>query len=115
MMGAKSTVTLAIVLLAAIAEAQEKKDLPFRGVVNSPSHPGLMVRAASPEVTSFSYSLAKPICGVGNGSEFVALDQSYLANGEVWLQVYFSSVSKGVGRSKGVEVCALENARGWMV
>jgi hypothetical protein len=115
MMRAKSILTLAIALLAANVEAQEKKDLPFRGVVNSPTHPGLMMRAAPPEVTSFSYSLAKPVCGVGNGSTFVALDQSYLANGEVWLQVYFTSVSEGIGKSKGVGVCTLDNAKGWMV
>jgi hypothetical protein len=83
--------------------------------VSSPSHPGLIVRSAAPEVSAFSYNLAKPICGVGNGSGFIALKESYLANGEVWFQVYFNTVDKGVGTSKGVGPCTLENARGWMV
>jgi hypothetical protein len=115
MKSASVLLTMTVALLASIVEAQEQKDLPLRGVVNSPSHPGLMIRTAPPEVSAFSYNLAKPICGVGNGSGFVALEESYLANGEIWFRVYFNKVSRGIGASKGVGPCTIENAKGWMV
>jgi len=96
-------------LLTPTAGAQERKALPLRGVVNSPSHPGLMVRRHTPEVSAFSYHLADPVCGVGNGSEFIALEDAYLANGEVWFRVYFVKVSKKI------DPCSQEQPNGWMV
>jgi hypothetical protein len=89
--------------------AQEQRIFPLRGVVSCSSCPGLMVRKAPPEISAFSYQLADPVCGVGNGSEFIALEESYLANGEIWFRVYFTKISTRI------PPCFQGQPNGWMV
>lgn len=97
-----------LVLMAAASSAQEHRTFPLRGVVSCPGKPGLYVRRVPPEVTAFSYKLTDPICGVRNGSEFIALEESYLANGEIWFKVYFAKVTKPIGHCP-------PQLSGWMI
>jgi hypothetical protein len=100
--------TISIILCLNVG-AQDQRIFPLRGIVSSPSNPGLMVRKTLPEISALSYQLAEPICAIGNGSEFIALEESYLANGEIWFRVYFSK------ESKRILPCPQEQPNGWMI
>ncbi|HEX5720513.1 MAG TPA: hypothetical protein VF179_30440 [Thermoanaerobaculia bacterium] len=97
-----------LLLITTESSAQENRIFPLRGVVACPGRPGLHIRRAPPEVTTFSYNLTDPICGVGNGSEFVALEELYIANGEIWFRVNVTKILKPTGHCP-------QNLTGWMV
>lgn len=97
-----------LLLIAAESTAQENRIFPLRGAVACPGKPGLYVRKAPPKITGFSYQLSDPICGVGNGSEFVALEELYLANGEIWFRAHFTKITGSLGNCP-------RDLSGWMV
>lgn len=89
----------------------EESPFPLFGEVASRTHSGLAVRKEPPKVSAFSYDLGERICGVANGSRFVASGQQLVANGEVWYHVDVTEVTRSLGETP----CPDPPFSGWMV
>lgn len=105
--------SLATGLLSAFpgsVEAGTDRNFPLRGIVSLTGKGGLTVREAPPTATPLSYKLAARICAIGNGSEFVATDEAYIANGEIWFEIHTINITKRLGDPK----CPAQGVSGWM-
>lgn len=74
-------------LVAVVVSGDERRAFPLRGVIASQPKGGLMLRETPPEANAFQYRVGKPLCGVGNGGEFFATEELFVANGEIWFKV----------------------------
>lgn len=113
-------ISIAVLMLAMTLVASDSatarsgassRDFPLRGLVSSSSTEGLAVRESPPAATRLTYKLGDRICGIGNGSQFIAFEQVFIANGEIWFQVLVTEVTKSLG---GIG-CPSTPFEGWMV
>ncbi|MCP4679860.1 MAG: hypothetical protein GY854_31080 [Deltaproteobacteria bacterium] len=83
-------------------------EFPLTGVVSNPGKLRNSVRDAPPTTTALSYELAKRICGVGNGTEFIATEETHIVNGEIWFKIQTTNM-------KSTKDCPSEGVTGWMI
>lgn len=86
------------------------REFPLEGVVQTATADGLALRRAPPTATPVSYELADRICGLQNGTKFIATEQAYVANGEIWFRVYVTDLVR-----LGDDSCSSQHPAGWMV
>jgi len=86
------------------------REFPLEAVVQSATADGLALRRAPPNATSVSYNLADRICGLRNGTKFIATEQAYIVNGEIWFRIYVTDLLL-----LGDQSCSSKHPVGWMV
>ncbi len=105
----KALLTVALLLSSTgiLLGQEERRTFPLRGQVMEKR--GLSVRSSPPTSSPFSYRLAGKICGIGKDSEFVASEENYIANGEIWFHIQTTKVVRSTSP------CTTKNVSGWMV
>ncbi|HWN09782.1 MAG TPA: hypothetical protein VNO50_11030 [Pyrinomonadaceae bacterium] len=97
-----------LLLLLLLPSALEARTFPLRGVVTNPRRDRVAIRTGPPSATTLAYRLEEIICSVGDGTEFIATEEVYIANGEIWFKVNTTKLVDSTG-------CAANGVAGWMV